>query len=213
VPVKSRPADPFAQALARTNLRADSFARQNDAQGAQATAADGALLEDHSRYSAILDLTPTDPTQLDDLYEFVPPLRRSLRLSQAARCAPVFGSDYLIDDENGGPPGLPQLFQIRYLGEKEILALEHAVPASFDLSVTPTQLDSRYYYAGGTGVVPLPKPTMGRWELRDSYVLSLKPLPQFAKGYCYDERIMYVDKENYFGSDTSTSAVTPIPRV
>jgi len=25
-------------------------------------------------------------------------------------------------------------------------------------------------------------------------------LPQFAKGYCYSERIMYVDKGNYFGA-------------
>jgi hypothetical protein len=155
---------------------------------------------EQGKYSAILDLTPSDPTQLDDLYEYVPTLRRSLRLSQAARCAPVFGSDYLIDDENGGPPGLPQLFQIRYLGEKKILALEHAVPKSFDSPGTPTQLDSHYYYAGGVGVVPFPKPAMGKWELRDTYMLSLKRLPQFAKGYCYYERIMYVDKENYFGA-------------
>jgi hypothetical protein len=158
------------------------------------------MAPEQGKYSAILDLTPTDPTQLDDLYEFVPTLRRSLRLSQAARCAPVFGSDYLIDDENGGPPGLPQLFQIRYLGEKKILALEHAAAESFDSPGTLTQLDSRYYYAGGVGVTPFPKPAMGKWELRDSYVLSLKRLPQFANGYCYDERIMYVDKENYFGA-------------
>jgi len=155
---------------------------------------------EQGKYSAILDLTPSDPTQLDDLYEYVPTLRRSLRLSQAARCAPVFGSDYLIDDENGGPPGLPQLFQINYLGEKKILALEHALPESFESPGTPAQLDSRYYYAGGVAIVPFPKPAMGKWELRDSYVLSLKRLPQFAKGYCYDQRIIYVDKENYFGA-------------
>jgi hypothetical protein len=161
---------------------------------------DEEVAPEQAKYSAILDLTPSDPTQLDDLYEFVPTLRRSLRLSQAARCAPVFGSDYLIDDENGGPPGLPQLFQIRYLGEKKILALEHATADSFDTPVPPTDLDSRYYYSGGIGIVAFPKPAMGRWELRDSYVLSLKRLPQFARGYCYDERIMYVDKENYFGA-------------
>jgi hypothetical protein len=161
---------------------------------------DELLAPEQGKYSAILDLTPTDPTQLDDLYEFVPTLRRSLRLSQAARCAPVFGSDYVIDDENGGPPGLPQLFQIDYLGEKRILVLEHAAPESFDSPATPTQLDGRYYYPGEAGIVPFPTPAMGKWELRDTYVLSLKRLPQFARGYCYDERIMYVDKENYFGA-------------
>src|SRR6202007_716788 len=100
---------------------------------------------EQGKYSTILDLTPADPTQLDELYEYVPTLRRSLRLSQAARCAPVFGSDYLIDDANGGPPGLPQLFQIDYLGEKKILALEHAAPESFESPPAPAQLDDRYY--------------------------------------------------------------------
>jgi len=155
---------------------------------------------EQGKYSTILDLTPRDPTQLDELYEYVPTLRRSLRLSQAARCAPVFGSDYLIDDENGGPPGLPQLFQIEYLGDKKILALEHANPESFDSPATPTQLDERFYYPGAVGIVPFPKPAMGKWELRDTYVLSLKRLPQFANGYCYRNRVMYVDKENYFGA-------------
>jgi hypothetical protein len=103
------------------------------------------------------------------------------------------------DDENGGPPGLPQLFQIDYLGEKQLLTLEHAVPESFDSPGTSTQLDSRYYYEGSTGITPFPKPSMGRWEIRETYVISLKRLPQFAKGYCYSRRVMYVDKQNFFG--------------
>jgi hypothetical protein len=156
------------------------------------------LAPEQGKYSAVLDLIPSDPTRFDELYEYVPTLRKSLRLSQEARCSPVFGSDYLIDDEGGGPPGLPQLFQIDYLGEKKILALEHAAPESFDAPGTPTQLDDHFYYHGGEGIIPFPKPAMGKWELRDSYVISLKRLPQFAKGYCYSERVMYVDKENYF---------------
>jgi hypothetical protein len=92
------------------------------------------------------------------------------------------------------------LFQIDYLGEKAILALEHAAPDSFDSPATPTQLDGRYYYPGGVGMIPFPRPAMGKWELRDTYVLSLTRLPEFAKGYCYNKRIMYVDKENYFGA-------------
>jgi hypothetical protein len=158
------------------------------------------IAPEQGKYSAILDLTPGDPTRLDELYEYIPTLRRSLRLSQAARCAPVFGSDYLIDDESDGPPGLPQLYQIDYLGEKKILALEHANSAAFDSPGGPAQLDSRYYYPGTLGIVPFPKPTMGKWELRDSYVISLRRLPSAAQGYCYSRRVMYVDKENYFGA-------------
>jgi hypothetical protein len=156
------------------------------------------IAPEQSKYSTLLDLIPTDPTRLDDLYEYVPSLRRSLRLSQAARCAPVFGSDYLIDDENEGPPGLPQLFKIEYLGEKKILALEHATPAAFDSPGTPTQLDPRYYYRGKSRIVPLPKPAAGRWEIRDDYVIAMERLPQFAGGYCYGKRVMYIDKETYF---------------
>jgi Protein of unknown function (DUF1329) len=158
------------------------------------------ITPEQGKYSTILDLTPADPTRLDELYEYIPTLRKSLRLSQAARCAPVFGSDYLIDDESDGPPGLPQLYQIDYLGEKKILALEHANAAAFDSPGGPAQLDSEYYYPGTLGIVPFPKPAMGKWELRDSYVISLRRLPSAAKGYCYSRRVMYVDKENYFGA-------------
>ena len=158
------------------------------------------IAPEQGKYSTILDLVPADPSRLDELYEYVPNLRRSLRLSQAARCAPVFGSDYLIDDEGDGPPGLPQLFKIDYLGEKKILALEHATPAAFDSPGGPIQLDDRYYYPGSLGIVPFPKPAMGEWELRDSYVISLARLPSASSGYCYSRRIMYVDKENYFGA-------------
>ncbi len=153
---------------------------------------------EQSKYSTLLDLLPADPSRLDELYEYVPTLRRSLRLSQAARCAPVFGSDYLVDDENNGPPGLPQLFKVDYLGEQKVLALVHAAPEAFDSAGTAVDLDPRYYFPGGASVIPFPRPAAGKWELRDSYVIALERLPQFANGYCYGKRVLYVDKENYF---------------
>jgi len=158
------------------------------------------IAPEQGKYSTILDLAPVNPIALDELYEFVPTLRRSLRLSEAARCSPIFGSDYLIDDENDGPPGLPQLFEIDYLGEKQIVALEHANPLGFQSPGGPGQLSEPYYYPGSLGLAPFPKPSMGMWELRKTYVISLQRLPAFAKGYCYSRRIMYVDEENYFGS-------------
>jgi hypothetical protein len=161
---------------------------------------DQQISPEQGKYSTILDLTPADPTRLDELYEYVPTLRKSLRLSQAARCAPVFGGDYLIDDESDGPPGLPQLYRIAYLGEKKILALEHANPAAFNSPGGTEQLNPEYYYPASVGIVPFPKPAMGKWELRDTYVISLERLPSAAKGYCYSRRVMYVDKENYFGA-------------
>ena len=61
-------------------------------------------------------------------------------------------------------------------------------------------MNEAYCYQGTLGFVPFPKPSMGRWELRKTYVISLQRLPGFEKGYCYSRRIMYVDEENYFGS-------------
>lgn len=170
-----------------------------DAAGFYAARYSEQIAPEQGKYTAILDLLPTDPTLLDELYEYVPTLRRSLHLSQAARCAPVFGSDYLIDDEADGPPGLPQLFKIDYIGEKKILALVHAVPEAFNSPGTPVHLDDRYYHRGSAGTVPFPKPALGKWELRDVYVIALERLPQFAGEYCYGKRVMYIDKENYFG--------------
>ena len=43
---------------------------------------------EQSRYTNIVNLTPDDPIAEPEIYIFLPTLRRSLRLSSAARCAP-----------------------------------------------------------------------------------------------------------------------------
>ena len=153
---------------------------------------------EQNKYFAVLDLVPTDPSKLDELYEYIPSLRRSLRVSEAARCAPLYGTDMTIDDGNEGPPGLPQLYSVKYLGEKKILHMVHANHALFDSAGSSTAPPQQYYYPGAKGVVPFPKPAAGPWELRDSYVLEVARLPQFARGYCYGKRVLYVDKDIYF---------------
>lgn len=42
-----------------------------------------------------------------------------------------------------------------------------------------------------------PKPSAGKWLIRDVYVLDLARLPQFRAGYCYGLRRMYLDKATY----------------
>ena len=104
------------------------------------------------------------------------------------------------------------MYRIDCLGEKKILAFEHANPAAFDSPEGPARLDPAYYYPATVGIVPFPKPAMGKWELRDSYVISLRRLPSAAQGYCYSWRVMYVDKENYFGAGTRSGGRKPVPR-
>jgi hypothetical protein len=42
------------------------------------------------------------------------------------------------------------------------------------------------------------KPALGKWELRDVYVIEMKRLPAFDSGYCYSNRVLYIDAETYF---------------
>jgi hypothetical protein len=59
---------------------------------------------EQGKYTATLLLSPNDPTAIDELYAYIPSLRRSLRLSEAARCAPLFGTDFTWEDLDSGPP-------------------------------------------------------------------------------------------------------------
>jgi len=157
---------------------------------------------EQGKYFAAITMTWNDPSKLDELYEYIPSLRRSLRVSQAARCAPLFGSDFVYEDAQEGAPRMGNLFDNVYLGQKKILTLMHGAPESFDTCGTPTSLDPRFYYFGMKGVVPFPNPGSGPWEVRDVYMLQMTRLPSQSRGYCYGKRVLYVDKENYFPDHT-----------
>lgn len=43
-----------------------------------------------------------------------------------------------------------------------------------------------------------PKPSWGSWEVRDSSVIDVQRIPQEASGYCYGDRVMYIEKEGYW---------------
>jgi hypothetical protein len=154
---------------------------------------------EQGKYSGTLILSSTDPTRLDEIYIYVPSLRRSLRLSQAARCAPVYATDLTYDELDGGPPGLPQEFEARYEGERKIVSMQHADPRVFAScgGVSGPLADYFYYHPESKGSAPWPSPGSGKWEVRDAYVVSLKRLPAFAKGYCYGNRVLYIDKNNF----------------
>ena len=151
---------------------------------------------EQSKYFAVLTLYWQDPLRLNEEYEYVPSLRRSLRLSQAAHCAPLFGTDLDVEDANFGVPLSGQLFKFEYFGIKKVLVLAHAsldAVASLGTATTP---DPKYTYTGGKGVLPFPRPSYGAWEVRDAFAVSMERLPQFATGYCYSKRVVYVDKQS-----------------
>jgi hypothetical protein len=155
------------------------------------------IAPEQGKYTTSLDLTYEDLTRLDDIYTYLPSSRRPIRSSDAARCAPLQNSDFTWEDAALGPPGFPQQFDIKYLGEKRILALVHAEPAALSQCGTSSQLPSDYYYHAAKGILPWGKPSLGKWELRDVYVIEMSRLPAYSQGYCYSRRVLYIDKETF----------------
>ncbi len=150
----------------------DSFLTQNNV-----------IMEpEQSKYLNSLQIFHDNPADLPDSYVFVPSLRRSIRLTTAARCSPLVGSDYTQDDErsmNLQPP----IFQSRFLGYKNIL-VGYPTPGY-------TNKDNYYkplYFPGPQAVV---------WQVRPVAVLDIRRVPAKSGGYCYGTRMAYIDKETW----------------
>jgi hypothetical protein len=153
---------------------------------------------EQGKYTTSLDMSYADVTRLDELYMYLPSARRPLRMSQASRCSPVPGSDFTYEESNNGPPSLPQEYKITYAGIRRIMVLAHADPKVFENCGGASSLPSDYFYPADKGVLPWPRPALGKWEMREMYVIEMNRLPAYASGYCYGRRVIYVDKETLF---------------
>ncbi len=139
---------------------------------------------EQAKYSANLLIAYTDLTKPQVTFVFKPALRRSEQLSAAARCSSA-GSDTTPDDGFFGFDGDIPDFDANLLGERTILD-------QMDLGTAGANLPEDYDMPLGW-----PKPSWGKWELRDTYVLDIRKIPAKASGYCYGKRIMYLDKQFY----------------
>jgi hypothetical protein len=151
---------------------------------------------EQSKYTTELQLQPKDPSKLQELYAFLPSLRRSLRLSSAARCTPLLGTDYIADDGSWLPPN----FSATYLGSKKVLTIV------MDPQKSP---DPKSYSGGGTysgdAFPGWPAAGTNHWELRDYWVIDLLALPKLGS-YCYSHRIFYVEKQTYYAAMAGAEA-------
>ncbi len=143
---------------------------------------------EQSKYTTEIEMLHDDPTVVPELYVYLPSLRRSLRLSSAARCAPLLGTDYTGDDGSGTSVTSPALFKAELLGEYKVLGLLHEDPVAREKDET---------FMIKSSVPGWPTPEDGKWELRDTYLLALYPTPVLGSGYCYGVRIVYIDKETW----------------
>jgi len=139
---------------------------------------------EQARYTAILTVFYQDQTKNEDTFLFVPALRRTLRLSAAARCSPVFGSDATNDDtRHGAFNGNITKFDATFLGDARVI-----------VQTDPDILKSGFLE---NFIPPLyfPKPEVGKWEVRDVQVIDARHIPSLRAGYCYGKRVLYCDKE------------------
>ncbi|HKV54091.1 MAG TPA: DUF1329 domain-containing protein [Candidatus Binataceae bacterium] len=141
------------------------------------------LEPEQKRYTALLDVSYTDPARSEDQYAFLPALRRYQPISSAARCSPSEGTDATPEELRSGFDSNLTWLKVDLVGEKKILALIDITPPTAKF---PDSFD-----------MPLgwPTPAWGKWQLRDVYVLNVSRLPSHQSGYCYGKRVMYVDKQ------------------
>ena len=139
---------------------------------------------EQARYAANLLIAYTDLTKPQATYIFKPALRRAEQLSAAARCASE-GSDTTPDDSFFGFDGdIPQ-FDSTLVAKRRIID-------QLDIGTAGANLPEDYDMPLGW-----PKPTWGKWEVRDAYELDIRRIPSQARGYCYGKRIMYLDQQFY----------------
>ena len=147
------------------------------------------LEPEQSRYTQQLQMYHTNTTLPQEIYVFLPSLRRSLRLSSSARCSPLLGSDWTADDSRDGFSGIPNMFKVDYIGKKKLVSIFHADPIA---------ISKRDSLTKDPALPGWPTPRVGKFELRDTYVLDLTALPKY-KPYCYGDKIFYVDAETFLG--------------
>ena len=147
----------------------------------------GITAPEQSKYTTQLQSQPDDPMKHPETFVFLPSLRRSLRLSSAARCSPISGSDWVQDDNAWNPP----YFHVDFLGEKKVLTL----------IMDPAKAFNGHAYVGifdstGGSLPGWPKAGGGHYELRTMDLIDLKWMPQLGS-YCFAHRVYYVDRATW----------------
>jgi hypothetical protein len=146
---------------------------------------------EQARYTSSLNLFFVDQEKqpFPDTFVFVPALRRSLRLASTARCSPVFGFDWSYDDaKTNGFNGSTSIYTGEALGDHKILTLAHF------------NQEGHAFPDGYLMPLGFPKPSWGKWEIRDHALVDVHRIASEAAGYCYSSRIIYAYKEHWNGN-------------
>jgi len=145
------------------------------------------LAPEESRYLGNLTIYYMDQDKPIDTFLFIPSLRRSLRLSVAARCSPVVGTDFTEDDASDfNFNGDWQIFDSKVIREGWGVNLDQVD----DLKAVGNL--NNYYRP-----FFFPKPVIGKWEMRPVWLLDVRRIPSQSSGYCYGKKVIWLDKQIY----------------
>jgi hypothetical protein len=119
-----------------------------------------------------LEIRYLDPNREDDLYIYVPSIRRVRRSPPIQRCATLAPSEFNFDDIKSFNGKMTD-FNYRFLGERKMLAnfVQRHVP----------------FHRKNGDYLPLDE----EWEIQDAYVLEITPK---NPNYCYPRKVLYIDK-------------------
>jgi hypothetical protein len=151
-----KPAIPGYEHIDFMQLRVDSYPR--DASG-----------------TTTLEIRYNDPNRPDDLYFYIPSIRRIRRATTTLRCQTLAPSEFNLDDINSFNGKITD-FNYKYLGDKKILA---------------NLTQEKFPFARKTGdYLPLEE----KWEVVDTYVLEVTPKDP---SYCYSKKILHLNKVTF----------------
>ena len=122
-----------------------------------------------------LEIRYADPKVEDDLYVYIPSLRRVRRAPPFQRCATLAPTEFNVDDINSFN-GKVTDFNYKFLGEKKMLG-------NFSQEHLPFRRKKGDY-------LPLDE----KWQVIDTYVLEITPK---NSSYCYPKKFVYIDKLNW----------------
>lgn len=151
-----KPVIPGYEHIDYIQLRVDSYPR--DASG-----------------TTTLETRYKDPKRADDLYIYLPSIRRIRRATTTQRCQTLAPSEFNLDDINSFNGKITD-FNYKYLGDKKILA-----------NISQENLP----FARKPGdYLPLNE----KWEVVDTYVLEITPKDS---NYCYPRKLLHLNKVTF----------------
>lgn len=122
--------------------------------------------------STTLEIRYSDPKKPDDLYLYIPSLRRIRRTTTTQRCQTLAPGEFNLDDVDFFRGKITD-FNYRLAGVKKVLtnyAQEHV----------PYQRRAGDYL-----------PENEKWEVQDAFVLEITPKDPT---YCYPKKVLWIDK-------------------